>query len=157
MAGINCKGNATNILKGVNTVKGFYENYPGIHVPQGKTLTIKGNGSLNASSNGYAAGIGGGTYTIQEGNISCGNIIIDGGTIIAKGGNYAAGIGASIYAACGNITITDGVKSVTAIKGNNGYSPHSIGAGYSGKCGTVTIGGRVYADGISQSPYTYKP
>ena len=156
-AGINCKGNATIILKGVNTVKGFYDIYPGIHVPQGKTLTIKGTGSLNASSNGYAAGIGGGIYTIQGGNISCGNIIIDGGTIIAKGGDYAAGIGASIYAACGNITITDGVKSVTAIKGNNGYSPHSIGAGHSGKCGTVTIGGTVYADGISTSPYTYKP
>ena len=45
------------------------------------------------------------------------------------------------------------MTSVTATKGYN--SPNSIGAGYQGSCGTVTIGGNVGA--ISQSPYTYKP
>ncbi len=60
-AGITCEyGNATLVLSGVNTVKGFYETYPGIRVFQGKTLTIQGSGMLNASSNGEGAGIGGG-------------------------------------------------------------------------------------------------
>ena len=58
-AGITCVGGATIILNGTNTVKGFEDSNPGIHVPSGKTLTIQGNGSLNASSNGYGAGIGG--------------------------------------------------------------------------------------------------
>ena len=58
-AGITCLGDATIILKdgSTNTVKGFYEDYPGILVPEGKMLTIKGetegNGSLTASSDGF--------------------------------------------------------------------------------------------------------
>ena len=68
-------------------MKGFYEDYPGIHVLEGKTLTISGDGSLNASGNGSGS--------------------------------------------CGDITITDGVTSVTAT--------NSIGAGENGSCGTVTI------------------
>lgn len=149
-AGINCEGDATLVLRGVNTVKGFHSYSPGINVPQGKTLTIKGDGSLNASSNGYAAGIGGGSlYT------NCGNIIIEGGTITATGGLYSAGIGGSYHTSCGNITITNGVTSITAKKG--GGAPYSIGAGYGGSCGTITIGGTVYPDGIKTSPYTYKP
>lgn len=84
-------------------MKGFESGYPGIYVPSGKTLTIQGNGSLNASSNGYAAGIGGGW------TISCGNIVIEGGNITATGGNSAAGIGGGNSGSCGNITITSGV------------------------------------------------
>jgi len=34
---------------------------------------------------------------------------------------------------------------------------NSIGKGDGGTCGTVTIGGTVYADGIAESPYTYQP
>ena len=147
-AGINCEGNATLILKGTNSVSGFHSYSPGIHVPVGKTLTIKGDGSLTAKSNGYAAGIGGGSF------INCGNIIIEGGTITANGGSYAAGIGGGYKAACGNITITKGVTSVTATKPSG--TPYSIGAGGSGSCGTVTIGGTVTGN-ISQSPYTYRP
>ena len=55
-AGITCLGDATIILKdgSKNTVKGFYEDYPGIQAgPTGKTLVIKGEdqgtGSLDAS------------------------------------------------------------------------------------------------------------
>ena len=129
-AGINCLGDATIILKGANTVKGFYENYPGIHVPEGSTLTIKGSGSLDASSNGWGAGIGGGK------EVNCGNIVIEGGTITATGGAQAAGIGGGSRASCGNITITDGVTKVTATQGWLGTS---IGAGNLGSCGTVTI------------------
>lgn len=130
-AGITCAGDATIILDGTSAVKGGFEDYPGIYVPQNATLTIKGSGSLTASSNGYGAGIGGGH------EIACGNIVIEGGSITATGGRYAAGIGGGYQASCGNITITDGVTSVTATKGED--APNSIGAGDGGTCGTVTI------------------
>ena len=143
-AGISCLGNATIILKGTNTVKGFYLGYPGIHVPSGSTLTIKGSGSLTASGRGDAAGIGGGT------EIPCGNIVIEGGTINAYGGFGAAGIGGGRYATCGDITITDGVTMVYA---ERGAYVGAIGRGDESSCGTVTIGGEV--KNITASTYTY--
>ena len=216
-AGITCEGNATIILSGTNTVKGFYKDYPGIQAAAGKTLTIKSIGSLTASSNGYGAGIGGGigvacgNIEIQGGTITatggeyaagiggdfeatCGNITISGGTVTATGGNQAAGIGGGRRgvsdasscgnilisggtvtatggeeaagigggrgnnpkkesSSCGTITITTGVTKVTATKGSG--APNSIGAGYFGTCGTVTIGGNEGA--ITTSPYTYQP
>lgn len=145
-AGLTCEGDATIILEGNNTVKGFYENYPGIYVPEGYTLTIKGDGSLDASSNGYGAGIGGGWNYIN-----CGNIRIEGGTIIATGGYNTPGIGSGSGCSCGDITITKAVASVTATKGSG--APYSIGASSGGSCGTVTVGGVVGE--ISQTPYTY--
>ena len=146
-AGINCPGNATIVLEGTNSVRGFYRHYPGIHIAPGKTLTIRGSGTLNASAYGSGAGIGGGFH------INCGNIVIEGGTINATGGHMCAGIGGGSVASCGTITITSGVTSVTATKGSN--APYSIGPGNTGTCGTVTIGGKTGA--ISESPYTYKP
>ena len=173
-AGITCEGDATIILSGTNNVKGFHEDYPGIYVPENKTVTIQGSGSLTASSNGWAAGIGGGNtgncgnITITGGNITatggygragigggggaCGNITITGGVITATGYANGAGIGGGI-GACGNITITSGVTRVTATKGPT--APNSIGAGgISTICGTVTIGG-VVTGNITTSPYTY--
>ena len=162
-AGITCLGDATIILSGTNTVTGFDEEYPGIYVPGSKTVTIKGSGSLTASSNGWGAGIGGGweidcgNIEIQGGTItatggtgcagigagnggynvaSCGTITISGGTITATGGDAAAGIGSGTKSSCGNITITSGVTHVTATKGDGA---NSIGAGANGSCGTVTI------------------
>ena len=183
-AGLNCEGDATIILADGtdNTVKGFHQGRPGILVPSGKTLTIKGGtagtGTLTASSNGQAAGIGGGSgpkcgnISIEGGFItatggdyaagigggegkSCGNISITGGTVTATGGVYAAGIGGGTNATCGTITIANTVTKVTATKGAN--APNSIGASQAGTCGTVTIGGQVYANGVSDSPYTYQP
>ena len=149
-AGINPQGDATIVLEGTNSVRGFLDDYPGIHIPQGKTLTIKGSGSLNASSNGTfgGAGIGGGY------KVNCGNIVIEGGTVNAVGRHTSPGIGGGILGSCGTITITDGVTSVTATKG--GYASYSIGPGDHGTCGTITIGGKVTGP-ISESPYTYKP
>ena len=174
-AGLNCLGNATIVLKDgtTNTVTGFSEVYPGIHVPKDKTLTIQGGtegtGKLIASSNGFGAGIGGG-YSIACGDISieggiitaggqtaagigsgfgaiCGNITISGGTVTATGGYKAAGIGGGPEGTCGAITIANTVTKVTATKDQD--APYSIGAGgYSGgnlaTCGTVTIGGTKY-------------
>ncbi len=208
-AGISCEGDATIILSGTNTVKGFHRYYPGIHVPTGKTLTIDGTGSLNVSSNGNGSGIGGGyaisygIIVIEGGTITAtggqyapgiggtgGNITINGGTITARGGGTAAGIGSGNDGDCGHITIsggtvtayggkasagigggangstcvgitiTSGVTRVTATKGDSD-PPCSIGKGKDSNkpstCGTVTIGGVVYAGGITESPYTYQP
>ena len=151
-AGLTLAGDGTIILSGENSVKGFYEDYPGIFVPVNKTLTIQGDGSLTASSNGYGAGIGGGF------DIASGNITIDGGTITATGGNHAAGIGSGNGgSSCGAITITSGVTKVTATKADNATNSIGKGSGDNATCGTVTIGGTVYPDGISTSPYTYQP
>lgn len=124
-AGLNCFGSAELTLEGENRIRGFYEDYPGIHVPQGSTLTIKGSGSLEASSNGYGAGIGGGW------EIPCGNITIEGGTINATGGGNAAGIGSGggDGYGWGTITIRQGITRVVATAGQ--YAPEPIGRGYS--------------------------
>ena len=143
-AGITCLGNATLILSGTNTVKGFYSSYPGIYVSTNKTLTLQGSGSLNASSNGWAAGIGGG-YAAYAPELYCGNIVIKSGIITATGGQWAAGIGSGYKGSCGTITITGG--TVTATKGAE--TVNSIGSGKEGSCGTVTIGGTVYWDGTA--------
>jgi len=148
-AGISCEGNATIILAEgtTNTVKGGYGSFPGVTVQSGKTLTIRGSGTLIAGSKANGAGIG-------SGYRNCGNIVIEGGTIIATGGRGAAGIGSGKNNYCGKITITDGVTSVTAKAGTG--APHSIGSGSNSSVGTVTIGG-VVTGSIPQSPFTYNP
>ena len=152
-AGIDCEGDATIILAHSNEVKGFNQDYPGIHVHSGKTLTIKGGGRLKATSNGKGAGIGGGN------GIACGNIVIESGYIEAIGGSKAAGIGSGENADCGTITIKSDVAELIAKKGDG--AERSIGAGYGGNSGTVTIGD--YSEynyisttnGITTSPYGY--
>ena len=166
--GIKCLGDATIILEGNNTVRGG-GTYAGIYVPEGKTLTIRGTGSLTVTGGSRGAGIGGNI----EGN--CGSIVISGGTITATGGSHGAGIGlgysperefgditisGGTVTATGcddapgiggpnayfqNITITDGVTKVTVNKGSE--STYSIGTSesdYMEYCGAITIGGTVY-------------
>ena len=154
-AGITCVGDATIILAdgSTNHVNGFNNKYPGIYVPgdpansnNNKTLTIKGNGTLNASTilgvNDSGAGIGG------SGNSHCGNIRIEGGTINATGGKGATGIGGGWNTSCGDITITGG--TITAV---GGIYAAGIGSGAgtgdtSGRCGDIVItGGTIDATG----------
>ena len=143
-AGLTCAGGATITLEGTNTVKGFWKYYPGLFVPKGKTLTIKGSGSLAADSNGRGAGIGG-CYAddyihISKEEGSCGTIVIEGGTITATGG-YAAGIGCGYYSDCDGVTIKGG--TVTAI---SGVCAAGIGSCQGGSCGPISItGGTVTA------------
>ena len=140
-AGITCNGDCNIMLEGVNTVMGFHYNYPGIYVPEEKTLTIDGSGKLSASTVSnekgwrYAAGIGGGA------DMSCGNIVIKNGIINATSGvgGGGAGIGAGVVFdgnyTCGNITISGG--TVTATVGENGIGA-AIGTGYNS--GSITMG-----------------
>ena len=146
-AGLTCLGDATIILKGeVNNVSGFSRDYPGIYVPPGKTLTIKGSDdvSLRVTSGsasddnediGRGAGIGG-VYQGTGDWKDCGSIVIEGGDIDAEGGEFAAGIGATYRSACGNITITGG-----KIVARGGKNAAGIGSGYLSSCGDITITG----------------
>ena len=112
--GITCEGNATIILKNENVIEGTNE-YPGIYVPENKTLTINGQGELNAKGFSGAA-IGGTSYR------KSGNIVINGGTINATG-TGGSGIGCGGYGCkefCGDITINGG--TVTATKGQSANS-----------------------------------
>ena len=123
-AGLTCAGDATITLEGENTLKGFWKYYPGLFVPKGKTLTIKGSGSLAANSNGRGAGIGGcyavaGSSDIPKEEGSCGTIVIESGTITATGG-MAAGIGCGYGSDCDGVTIKGG--TVTATGGGNRIS-----------------------------------
>ena len=127
----------------------------------GGNIVING-GVINATGGNLGAGIGSG------GRSKIGNITINGGTINAVGGSNSAGIGCGDtnksgstlagVSQCGNITIANTVTKVTATKGSG--AANSIGKGNNSGdavCGTITIGGTVYADGISDSPYTYNP
>lgn len=148
--GVRCGGggNITINLIGTNTVRG--ETYgAGIYVPSNSTLTIQGNGTLNAIGDVSTGGAGiGGKY-----NDSCGNIIIAGGAINATGGSCAAGIGTGLCTSkytrsCGYITISGG--TVTATGGSNAAG---IGSSDNCGCGAITIsGGIVTATGGSFAP-----
>jgi len=148
-AGVTCLGDATLILgdDSFNTVRSLHEDYPGITVPVGKTLTIKGekdgtgrltvSGTPHPTGAFHGCGIGGGF------KISCGNIVIRGGNITAEGGVDAAGIGCGYgsngtQSTCGNITIDGGI--VTAIGGN---TAPGIGSGNRGTCGDIVITNQV--------------
>ena len=144
-AGLTCLGNAKIHIDGTNYVKGFHANYPGIHVPVGKTLTISqavntpaynsalgnqmalGGGTLTAPGHNYAAGIGAGF------NLPCGNIVIESGIIFASGKN-SAGIGGGCNSSCGDITIKKGVVHATGASNCAG-----IGGSQSMSCGAITI------------------
>ena len=146
---IDCEGNATIVLEGENSICAD-DNNPAIWVDEGKTLTIKGTGSLDAENEGWAAAIGGGK------KLPCGNIVIESGTIVARGGLRSSGIGSSGYEAdeanvaelhaqttCGYIEIKGG--HITATGDDYGAG---IGCGGRGTCGNITItGGTIVATG----------
>jgi len=149
-AGLNCEGNAYIYLSGENTISGFNADYPGIHVPVGKTLFISGSGKLTARGE-YSAGIGGGYDFNANKPIDCGNITIEGGDITAIGGISAAGIGGGMGSSCGNITIMGG--TVDASGDGTGIGCGAYDSDYDASCGNITItGGTVIAQGGQGSP-----
>ena len=121
----------------------------GITVEEGNTLTIRGEGALNAyiSSLEYYAAIGATTSSK-----TAGTIIINGGNITATAyQNYssccAAGIGGASGGACGRVEINGGTVTATGgqygcgIGGGGNYGSYTGGAG-----GTIVInGGQVTA------------
>lgn len=181
-AGITCEGSCTIILKGENKITGFYEGFPGIFVPEDNDLYIEGEGSLEARSNGYAAGIGGG-HNINGGNIviedgmitasggfggagigggyegAIGSIEIVGGIVMATGGDSAAGIGGGFGGSVGEIVFNSTVPKVTAKAGEN--APYCIGIGANApegdyEVGFISLGGMEYGEGVSDSIYVFQ-
>ena len=136
---IICQGNATIILEGENNLSAT--NGSGIYVPAGKTLTIRGTGSLVVFSED-GAGIG--AYRDHP----CGSIVIEGGTIDTEGGNGSAGIGGTYQASCQDITISGG--TIRALSGVDGAGIGGGKGSYS-SCGNITISGGIIkrAVGIS--------
>lgn len=137
-----CLGDATIVLAEgtTNTVNCYNQYYPGLHVAttqaNPKTLTIRGNGTLNAKGGKYGAGIGSGYVYGSNGpqygyNYTCGNIVIESGTVNATGGLGAAGIGSGYsyqnYSWCLGITINGG--TITAQGGGGVTSTGGGGAG----------------------------
>ena len=139
----NDAANVTLVLKGENLFVGGRDQ-AGIVVETGRTLTIKGSGSLEARAEDHSgwdrpssgAGIGGRV------NNSCGTVIIESGTVTAIGGNGAAGIGGGSKwnATTGNggtVTIKGGTVTAT---GNGGGA--DIGGGSdTANTGTLTVDG----------------
>ena len=158
VAGLCCSGNTTIILEGKNKVKAYNNGYSGIYIENNKTLTITGDGSLEAIGSTNGAGIGGcgyyasvcGNIVISGGNItatggisaagiggcdnSTGTITILGGSVKATGGDKAAGIGGGCLSSCDDITISGGT-----VIAQGGKDAAGIGGGYDGKCSTITI------------------
>ena len=145
--GIVCKGDCTVILaeNTRNTVNGLRSCCPGIFVPEGKTLTIDGPGSLNVSSEN-AAGIGAAC------NTGCGNIVIKNGTIKAIGARYCAAIGGAYVTNVKKATYGDVIIFGGSVTVKGGYLAAGIGTGANYDAdvsfGNITIkGGVVEAKG----------
>lgn len=164
-SGISISGNAqvTLVLEGENEIHGTI-NHPAIWVESGSTLTIEGNGSLNAVAGDYtgssgAAGIGGGWGSAANGLSNCGDIIINSGNVRAEGSGGGAGIGGGYFTndpsnrpkVTGNVTINGGFVRAIGGKprGLDQLGGAGIGSGYNQDyAGTVTVnGGVVIAEG----------
>ncbi len=143
LGAVECLGDATIILapNTRNVASNYMTCASAIFVPAGHTLTIKGEGSLEAVSvKDYCSGIGACSKWLgMDGKKgACGNIVIAGGKVTAiAGGACAAAIGAAQYKGkCGNITIC-GNADVTA---ESTFGAAAIGAaGCGGPCGDITI------------------
>jgi len=158
------KGN--NILKGSTSATGA-----GIQVEAGAKIVIDGEDGavLNVTGGKWGAGIGGaGQGAPGKDYPKMGEIVIEGGTIIATGGEKSAGIGSGFHASSSSITINGG--DVTALGSDSGAG---IGTGYGSSgggdpesarigyyhAGTITINGGIvkaagwHADFDSFDPY----
>lgn len=143
-AAIVCQGDATLFLEGSNIVKGMNKK-AGIQVgPEGKSLTFDGIGQMEVTAGGTGANNSGAGIGSSE-NGSCGNIIINDGTITAQAGLGSA-IGSGKSGGCQDIEINGGtvVAKVECYQATTGAG---IGSGSSGgTCGNITInGGKINA------------
>ena len=93
---ITLQSGSSNVINGGTSITGLPG--PGIHVPEGSTLTIEGNGSLEvngaSTSNAAAVGIGGKGSDSTAGE-ACGNVLIFGGTITVQSGTATSPVGKS--------------------------------------------------------------
>lgn len=108
----------------------------GIQVKDDNSLTIygqkKGSGTVKATGDDQASGIGGGSY--ESGGI----VTIMGGIVEATGGTYAAGIGGGAWGGDGGtVTILGGTVTATSDSVTQGGA--GIGGGGASASCTVTV------------------
>ena len=135
-------------------------NRAGIYVPKTAALTIGGTGSLTVRSTSNA-GIGGSIYAPDNstGDLDCGTVVINSGTVTVFGGSNAAGIGGTCKLSTepggngGDVTINGGEVAVTG-GDNQAWGGPAIGSPIgrpAGCSGTLTInGGHVTLTAASQ-------
>ncbi len=134
-------------LEGANNIE---STQCGIYVPAGANLVInaKSTDSLNVSSSGNGAGIGGAYYKPfgeknELGDINCGTVVINGGNITASGADLSAGIGGAAGedngGNGGNITINGGKVNAKESNTNWGIVPGIGGANDAKSNGSLTI------------------
>ena len=139
MPGIHVPQGSRLIIQGTTGTLDVSSNGNGCGIGGGSEtnagdIEIQG-GVITATGGEGCAGIGaGGNLYIELDPVTsfgvyCGNILISGGTVTAQGGESAAGIGAGTGSQTGNITITKGVKSVTATGGIKGTGTVTIEEG----------------------------
>ena len=146
-AGITCLGDATITLRGTNVIRGFDNFYPALFVPDNYTLTILGDGSLDAKASGLIDSMTAAIGSARVGE-KCGNLVFLGGVITAEGGHDSAAIGSSYDSQCGNITI-GGTADITAI-GFRGMPAIGSSSGHKyTHCGDITIGGHAKVNATS--------
>ena len=134
-------------IKGKGTLNATtdYNNYPAIWGVNGNGTLVIEDGVINATGGSYAAGIGG------EANYGSGfTVIINGGTVNATGGKDAPGIGGGCYGSCGTVVINGG--KVTAIGGGNG-APGIGASSVAPTSGSITLGWTNEDDFIYASSY----
>lgn len=164
-SGISISGNAqvTLVLEGNSEIHGAL-NHPAVWVEPGSSLTIEGEGSLNAIAGDYtgssgAAGIGGGWGNASNGLSNCGDVVINSGNVRAEGSGGGAGIGGGYFTnsninrpkVTGNVTINGGLVRAIGGKprGLDQLGGAGIGSGYNQDyAGIVTVNsGVVIAEG----------
>jgi len=125
---------ATLVLVGDNTLRAVQPR-AGIGVPPGSSLTVTGDGRLDAAGGYMSAGIGGWLTT------GCGSVSIEGGIITLGRGSEAACIGGGSYGAGGDVAISGG--TILLREYTSAPIPNSIGRGHSstGSDGSLTITG----------------
>ena len=141
----------------MNTLTGGSSNVthgaPGIHVPSGASLTIKGSGTLTVTggsgraANGGGTGIGGNASSGDTAAEACGTVIIYGGNITVTGGDanagyggagigggngggsHAGGNGGTVLILGGTVSVTGGTDDANDIGGGNGPPDKGVSDG----------------------------
>ena len=139
---VNITIDGNNFLQGGNNAPGlgFANAMPNINgVTNGSTLTIQGNGSIEAIGGGFSAGIGSG-YTGAHASVGqVSNIIINSGNINASG---HIGIGGARYANVNNKIINGG-----NIEAKSTGLPSGIGSTSGNGDNIIINGGNIIAIG----------
>ncbi len=120
---------------------GFSNGIPNINgIQNGSTLTISGEGYLEAVGGNFSAGIGSGYNGWDVASGLASNIIINSGNIVAKAGINGCAIGGALRSNVNNLIINGG--NITAIPSNR------YGIGTTGQLDNLIInGGNIYATG----------